>query len=294
MFAITGSTGLTGQHLVKQLKKLSMPFIEVNRDVWDLTEWKSIEDFNIMLKGVSCIFHVGAFVPMGTSRVDSDDHLNDLFDANVRSCLAIASWANQKGIPIVFLSGSTVYKHPDSDKINEDSEKVQCGLGGFYGYSKLLAENVFEHFRAKGLKVAILRASSIYGTSPSKDKLIDGFLRQLTESNAIRLDKPIDNSVNLIHAGDVANAAIKALESKAWGTYNIAGPRSYTMHEIARTCVEVKGGGGNITAIGASTSPPFKRFNLDCTKAQREFNFCPTISLLDGIHAMSNNKVLTT
>lgn len=293
MLAITGSTGLTGNHLVKQLKKLSIPFVEINREVWDLTEWKSIEDFNIILKGVSCIFHVGAFVPMGTSRTDSDFHLKNLFDANVRSCLAIASWATKKGIPIVFLSGSTVYKNPDSDNIIEDSEKVKCGLGGFYGYSKLLAENVFEHFRAKGLKVIILRASSIYGTSPTKNKLIDGFLSQLTESNTICLDKPVENSINLIHAGDVANAAINALKSKAWGTYNIAGSRSYTMYEIARACVEVKGG-GNITTIGESTNLPFKRFNLNCTKAQREFDFCSTISLLDGVHAMLNNKILTT
>lgn len=293
MLAITGSTGLTGIHLVKQLKRLNIPFVEINRDVWDLTEWKSIEDFNIILKGVSCIFHMGAFVPMGASSIDSDFHLKNLFDANVSSCLAVASWATKKDIPIVFLSGSTVYKNPDSDNIHEDCEKVKCGLGGFYGYSKLLAENIFEHFRAKGLKVIILRASSIYGTSPSKNKLIDEFLRQLTESNTIRLDKPVDNSVNLIHAADVANAAINALKYKAWGTYNVAGARSYTMHEIAKVCIEVKGG-GNISVVGDSTNLPFKRFNLNCTKAQREFNFCSTISLLDGIHAMSKSKILTT
>jgi nucleoside-diphosphate-sugar epimerase len=203
----------------------------------------------------------------------------------------LAEWAVLRMVPLVFLSGATVYKDPYAEKISEGADKVVNGFGGFYGYSKLLAENIFEHFVEKGLKIVILRPSSVYGDGLGNEKLITNYLQLASQNKQIEIDSP-DNRINLIHALDVAKAAYLAFKKEAWGVYNVAADYAPTIYELAQLSIKICGGGRVHINDNTSTEKPFFRFDLDVNKAKKTFSFVPSISLEEGLKLMKEKRTL--
>ena len=142
--AVTGANGMTGSHMVSLLKSEGFLVNSVTRNVWDLTEWKSFDEMDYIFKNVSAVFHFGAQLPNNNLTHDNLK-TKQIFDANTRSCLNLAEWAQFKGIPIIFLSSSTIYKNPNASQITEADLKVGTQFGGFYAYSKILAEDIFSY-----------------------------------------------------------------------------------------------------------------------------------------------------
>jgi nucleoside-diphosphate-sugar epimerase len=95
-----------------------------------------------------------------------------------------------------------------------------------------------------------------------------------------------ENRVNLIHAGDVASAILTALEKEASGVFNIAGPSSPTIREVALTCIEVVGQGEIQTDSGPEATAPKTRFGLSYQAAQKVFGYSPAVDLKRGIRRM--------
>jgi UDP-glucose 4-epimerase len=280
--AITGAGGMTGKHMVSLLKEKEISFVALTRSDWDICQWKSFDELDLIFRSCEAVFHFAAQLPGVSSSTSS------IFNANVRSCLNLAEWAASRVIPLVFLSGATVYKDSHKAKISEMEEKVVNGFGGFYGYSKLLAENIIEHYRSEGLKAVILRPSSIYGYGLSAEKLISKYLSLAQNGRVIELLQP-DNRINLIHAYDVARAALSAYESNCWGVFNI-GAQSYSVSDIAKMAIRISGKGEISTAGVDQVYEPFKRFDLDCSLAKVSFGFQPVIDLEEGMKLMMLRK----
>lgn len=289
--AITGGSGMVGRHLITSLVKKGIHCIATSRtepdtkdtllswEAWDLQEWKSVDELNVLFAGVSAIMHVGAAVPSPAQILSH----KTIFDSNVRSCLCLGQWALENRIPMIFLSGATVYANADREGICENADKAVQTLGGFYGFSKLLAEEVLLNLAVDGLQLCILRPSSIYGFGLHREKMISKFITQASRDGIISLQQPVDDKIDLIHASDVADAAVQALERKAQGIYNIASGTLVTVLEIAQTCVKVVGKGKVEIKAGMAERAPILRFGLNCDAARVEFGFTPKINLYDGI-----------
>tara|TARA_Y100000590_G_C15688569_1_gene1002562 strand:+ start:634 stop:1530 length:897 start_codon:yes stop_codon:yes gene_type:complete len=284
---VTGGSGMLGQHLIALLKMKGVSIVDVRRDSWDLTNWKSKEEINFLFQNVDAVFHFGAAIPSSAVPIST----KKLFDTNARSCIALAEWALGTNIPISFVSSSTVYRDPHSLNIFETDEKTAKNFGGLYGFSKLLAEQILSHYTAYGLKLVILRPSSIYGVGLGEDKLVKNFLAKAERAEVIELDSRVDaaNAVNFVHASDVAWAAMRSLENAVWGEYNIPGPKCYTIEELAQSCVKlVKKGKVVIKEEGIEDSTPFVRFDLDYTNARKVFGYEPSIDLEEGLSMILN------
>jgi UDP-glucose 4-epimerase len=286
--AVTGAAGMIGRHLVALLEFEKIDYLAITRSEWDFAEWKGFEYLDSLFQGVDVVFHFGAALP--ESGVDvGRRNTGAMFDANVRSCLNISEWSQIRNIPLVFLSGATVYQNPHGMRIHENDHKVVNGLGGFYGYTKLLAEQVIEHYTHQGLNAVILRPSSVYGYGLGNGKLIQNYLNLAASNKVISIEQPY-NRINLIHAIDVAKAALQAYKKKSWGVYNIASKESSSILEIAEAAVKVCGGG--IIDFDTQSNEGFVRFDLDCSKATHAFSFCPEIALRQGLQIMNLKQVL--
>lgn len=285
--AVTGSRGMVGQHMTALLAAEQIDHIALTRDDWDLSEWKELDELDALFPGVNAIFHIGAKLPSHSSNIKRETQL--LFDANVRSCLNLSEWAHLRGVALIFLSGATVYENAHCIDIYEDNPKVVCGFGGFYGYSKWLAEQVIQHYVEQGLNAVILRPSSVYGYGLDNAKMIQHYLDVASTGGAIRIDQPT-NRINFIHAIDVAKAALQAYEAKAWGVYNIAHPNPSSIVELAETITKVCGSG--VIELNNVSHDGFLRFNLNCTKARNAFSFSPTVSLEEGLKLMKLKQVI--
>ncbi len=297
---VTGATGMVGRPLVDTLCKAGVSVLACSRSRpnrlpatgkwvrWDLREWLDSETLSTHFGRIDAIIHAGALVPKSGIDLTSQD----LFDTNVRVCLNIGEWALEHDIPVVFISGSTVYAEfenfdlPDRPGLNEESPTSPHG-GGVYGFTKFLAEQTFENLRARGLRVCILRPSSIYGDGLPEGKMITGFLAVAANNEVIVLSPPADDRIDLVHTSDVARAAILPLEKEAWGIFNIASGEPVTVEEIARSCVRAAGAGSVTVGAEPAKRKAMTRFGLDVTRARTRLDFRPQVSLDQGLRQMA-------
>lgn len=286
---MTGGTGMVGQHVKALLDNEDIQYVDISRSHWDLVEWKTKEEIDSIFGDVDALFHIGAAVPSPLDTLETQV----LFDANVRACVVIAEWATNKQIPVVYLSGAPVYKNPHGSNIHEDDEKTTNNFGGFYGFTKYLAEQVFSHYVHAGLRLIVLRPTSIYGAGLGGDKLVSNFFQQAQNNEVIEIQAPHDNAVNFVHAADVARAMLLSLRHKAWGFYNISAAENNTIEQLANICVAHAGSGKVVLKEkGAHSLKPFLRFDLNHQKAAAAFDYVAEIPLHLGIKMLAANRYL--
>lgn len=284
--ALTGANGMTGRHMISLLKNKGIAYKAITRQEWDLTEWKSFDELDDIFGSVSAVFHFAAQLPY--SDLDGKNwQTQKIFDVNIRSCMNLAEWAKFRDIPIIFLSSAVVYKDPQASKIIETDSKVVNGLGGFYGYSKILAECVLSHLSENGLKCIILRPSSLYGYGLPSDKLVQNYINIASSNGLIKIKSP-RNKINFIHAYDVSNAALQAFTNKAWGVFNVSSREKNTILEVAEIAISISGGGSFTIMDDNKNDTAFTRFDLDSKLANESFEFEAKISLKEGMTLMKN------
>lgn len=295
--AVTGASGMLGRHLSAALGCAGFSTIPLARAklpssdwrCWDLTQWKSVEELDALFAGAEAVIHAGAAVPRSQGLTEQE-----AYDANVRATFNLGDWARRRGIPLIYVSGAIVYADPNRPGICEDAPLGWSGLGGIYGLSKLLAEDQLRRERDLGLRLAILRPSSIYGCGLGTEKIIPLFLSKALVGSAIELTEPVSDRVDLVHAADVADAVVKVMQQEAWSTFNIGAGRGTSMLELAEMCVAVAGKGTVIVkqGNGQSIRPPVSRFGLDCRSAQQSLGWTAQVGLRAGIGALLAGRVV--
>ena len=287
--AITGANGMTGSHMMGLLKSRGIPVKAITREVWNLAEWKSFDELDLIFGSVSAVFHFGAQIPNNYNYNDNWQ-TQQIFDTNIRSCLNLAEWAKLRNVAIIFLSSAVVYKNPHAIKIRETDPKVVNGIGGFYGYSKILAEGIFSYLSESGLKCIVLRPSSLYGYGLPSNKLIQNYINIASSGGLIKITGS-RNKINFIHAYDVANAALQAYINKAWGIFNISSKEKNTILEVAEIAVCIAGSGSMVVTDDNKNDTSFTRFDLDSNLANKSFGFKTKIDLKEGMMLMKNKMI---
>ena len=244
--ALTGASGMLGRYVLVALASRGISAVAASRtrpkvlepnakwQAWDLTHARTEGELEGMFPGVDAVLHVGALVP----HAGESHPLSALLKANVEATFALGRWALKKRIPFVYVSGAVVYGETNESCIREThSTTYQC-VGGAYGLTKLLAEQVLAELEAEGLRLTVLRPSSIYGAGLYSG-MIKSFLNQAAAGKTIEVKPPAEDRVDLVHAADVAEAMLQALEQEALGVYNIASEAPATIIEIAQACIRV-------------------------------------------------------
>jgi nucleoside-diphosphate-sugar epimerase len=227
-------------------------------------------------------------VPVGAMAFDK----GKMFNVNVRSCLNLGEWALARSTPVVHISGAIVYAEPDRVDIDETASTGYSVLGGFYGLTKVLAEDIFRRLKDQGLRLAIVRPSSIYGAGLPATKMLKAFLTTAARDETIELTSPVDDRIDLIHAADVATAVTGVLQAEAWETFNLASGHPSTVLEIANTCLAVTGKGRVlIRDAEEGARNPARRFFLNCKRAQKDLGWTTRVDLKHGLAALYENRV---
>ena len=292
---ITGATGMLGRHVCLALEMADARVVAVSRNsspnenicIWDLVNWLSSKELDDLFSGVQAIVHVGAMVPRHSGLIDEAR----MFDANVRACLNLGLWAVSRNVPIVHISGAIVYAEHDREGLTEDAKLGWSGVGGFYGLSKLLAEEVFESLCEKGLKLAVVRPTAIYGLGIPVGKMISNFLATAKEGGAIELYPPVHDRVDFIHASDVAHSIIAILQADAWCKFNIGSGCALSIKQLAEACVSVTGRGRIlINEDTGEARDPIVRFALNTSRAKNLLGWKPLIDIERGLRMTLNGS----
>jgi len=291
---LTGSSGMLGRHIDAALKAAGAEVVAVSRSgsngaiSWDLGDWLEMDALDEIFAGVQAVVHAGAYVqPSGL--VDQAR----MFNTNVRACFNIGEWAMSRNIPLLYISGAIVYADSCALMQKESALLGWSGLGGFYGFSKLLAEDMLIRLRQRGLKLCVLRPTSIYGHGIDGDKMVPRFLTAATKNEVIDLVLPVDDRVDIVHASDVASATLLSLERECWDTLNISSGKPVSVIELAEACVEVAGGG--CIEIKGELPLDYKalvRFSLDITRARECIGWQPRIDVHKGLSMLMRGQCI--
>ena len=282
---------MLGRHVCAALEDAGARVVPVSRNHgrasgmghWDLTNWLSLTELDELFPGVQAVVHAGAMVPQSSALISE----GPMFDANVRACVNLGLWCISRNVPVVHVSGAITYTEHDRRELDEDAPTGGSMLGGFYGLSKLLGEDAFGRLRQQGLKLAIVRPSSLYGFGLPETKMISRFLAMSSAGATIELIPPVYDRIDFVHAADVALAILAILRSEAWETFNIASGCPLSVRELAEACVSVAGR-GNIRVDQGQTPQhdPITRFALDIGRAKRRLGWQPQLDIRQGLSMM--------
>lgn len=285
---------MLGRHLRAALEGAGAHVVPVSRSgrdgtaQWDMAEWLTADSQDALFGEVQAVVHAGAIVDSAVAGSEAR-----VFDVNVRACANLAEWAISRSIPLVFISSASVYADPDSGHLSEDAPLGVNQLGGFYGITKLMAEDILGRYRPRGLRLAVVRPSSLYGYGGPASKMLYKFLGLAARGETIDLAPPVDDRVDFLHAADLSSAVVGVLESACWDTLNIASERPVSIRELALACVEATGRGSvRMQEAEPLERPPLRRFFLDATAARERLGWASTIGIHQGLEMVLSGQLV--
>ncbi len=221
MNLVTGGTGLLGSHIVEQLRRRGRPVRALVRrgadTAWLQTQGVELAEGDILdpaslgraCEGVQCIYHsaarVGDWGPwQDFVRVTIDGSVN-LFDA-----------AEKAGVPrFIHISSISAYGHVNAPGLVLD-ETAPLGVNvhrwSYYTRAKVAVEEELRRRMAAGSKVkyTVIRPSWLYGP---RDRATIARLVAMVRGGKAKLLGSGDNRLNVVYAGNVAEACILAADN---------------------------------------------------------------------------------
>src|SRR3989449_10384063 len=164
-WAISGGAGFLGLHLARRLladghdvRTLDLAPLdepELERSVEELRgDVRSARDAQTLARGADLLVHTAAALPIQASR-------DSIRSVNVGGTATVLAAAVEAGVRrVVLVSSTAVYGIPKVHPIHEDDPLVGVG---WYGESKIEAEDVTRDFGRRGLDFVIVRPKTFVG-----------------------------------------------------------------------------------------------------------------------------------
>ena len=245
---VTGATGLLGRHLVQELRQHGWSVTAIVRQGSNRRPLEQLD--------VACVV-----CDLGCDRLDSSMFENT--DVVFHAAAAVSDWAPWSYFVantvrptevvcdamvaagcrrLVHFSTVGVYGRPPHNRIvGEDFTPATLDRRNFYRRAKIESEKiVWQRQGAKQLDVTVIRPGMLYG--PGDRSMLGRIVPLLRQQRIIFLGDP-RVTLSLVHAGDVARAAVLAASSTgAIGqAYNVINPEKITQEAFFNTIATLAG-----------------------------------------------------
>jgi nucleoside-diphosphate-sugar epimerase len=249
VWAISGGAGFLGLHLARRLAAdghevrsldllpLEEPGVvahEVRGDIRDEAACRELVD------GARILVHAAAALPIRGSR-------KEIRSVNFDGTLTLLAAAAEAGVRrVVFISSTAVYGVPDKHPIEED-DPLQ-GVG-FYGESKIEAEEICRAFMRRGLECVILRPKTFIG--PERLGVFEILFDWVRDGRRIYVLGDGSNHYQLLAVEDLVDAiALAASKRAAAGeTLNIGAEEFGTVRSDLQALIAHAGSRSRVTPI---------------------------------------------
>ncbi len=231
---ITGASGFLGYHIICEALKNDLEVYAAIRKTSNINHLKDLDlkftypDYSntdslkqeISENKYDYIIHAA-----GITRARSAEEYDNI-NAGHTYNLAKAAAESKYRVKKFVLIGSLAAIGPLNTLDGIITEATEPKPVTAYGRSKLLAEEQLKSI--KGLRYTILRPTGIYGP---RDKDIFIFFKQLRNHLEPYIGR-MEQHLSLIYAGDVAQVAIKALNTGQQKAYNLSDGNHYSRYEL--------------------------------------------------------------
>ena len=227
-FLVTGSAGLVGQQVVKDLSKSHEVFSCYNKSKseygnavkMDLLNHEMIS--NVLLETEpDVVIHLGAMT--GVDLCEKEESM--AFDINTKATQTIAQQCSISNIFLVYVSTDYVF----DGNVGMYKENDATNPLGFYGKSKLLGEESIQNFSSDW---CIARTSTPFGLHPTKQSFPIWVIENLQRHKQI--DVLSDQFTSPTYVPNLSKMLIEISERHLDGMFHVAGATKISRYEMAR------------------------------------------------------------
>jgi len=294
-FLITGGAGFLGSalsnrllrqgHHVRVLDDLSTG----NPDALDPEIHFTRGDINdrpklwTLLQDIDCVYHLAARVSVPESVLFPRDYN----EVNSGGTATLMEAVRDAGTPrVVLTSSGAVYGDQEAPLMTEAMAPHPLSP---YAVSKLSAEWYVRTIGAlSGIETVILRIFNAYGPGqripPSHPPVIPNFIRQAKQNGTVIFHGDGNQTRDYVYVDDVVNALVAAATVQGMNgeVINVGSGKETSVRELARQVIDITGGKPE-EVYNPRVSSGVLRMCADISKAKRELNYVPLISLENGL-----------
>jgi UDP-glucose 4-epimerase len=290
---VTGGAGFIGYHLCHKLSQLTDDLTIYDNlssgkleNVKDNPKAKFVEGDILDVKKLcsqpkaDLIYHLAAQVVVGYSM---ENPLVD-FETNAKGTLCVLEKARKDDAKLVFASSAAVYGNPTVFPTPEE-----YGFHPFscYGLSKVVGEEYCQMYREQyGLEIVITRFANVYGLRCHG--VIHDFLNKIAKDpNKLVIIGTGMQTRDFLHVSDLVNALVTVgSEDRVNGqVYNLGIGKTTSIIELAKLILTILNLQEKtvVTTTGASWQGDVTKIWFDNSKARKELNWTPKVTLEDSI-----------
>jgi nucleoside-diphosphate-sugar epimerase len=253
LWAISGGAGFLGLHLARRLladghevRTLDLAPLddpELEGSVEELRgDVRSVRDVRRLVDGAGVLVHAAAALPIQASR-------ESIRSVNVGGTATLLAAAAEAGVRRhVLVSSTAVYGVPEVHPIYEDAPLVGVG---WYGESKIEAEEVTRDFGRRGLEFTIVRPKTFVG--PERLGVFEILFDWIRDDRRIYMLGTGENRYQLLAVEDLVDAIVLAAERRqaAGETVNVGAREFGTVRSDLQALIDHAGSSSRLTAVPA-------------------------------------------
>jgi UDP-glucose 4-epimerase len=290
---VTGGAGFIGFHLCKRLSELTSNLTIYDNlssgkmeNVRDIPKAKLVKGDILDLKKLckvekaDLIYHLAAQVVVPYSM---ENPLID-FDTNAKGTVQVLEKARKDDAKLVFASSAAVYGNPT---VFPTPESYGFHPFSCYGLSKVVGEEYCDMYKSQyGLDVTVMRFANVFGLRCHG--VIHDFLDKLAANpGKLEIIGTGLQSRDFVHISDVVDAMVTvgSEDSTNGQVYNIGSGTTTTIIDLAKLMLKILSLEKKtfVTTTGTSWQGDVTKIWFDNSKAKKELNWKPKISLEDSI-----------
>lgn len=274
---VTGASGFIGSALIESLKYLGFTVLKFDSSTGDIAEYDFLKEYQNT--DIYHIFHLAAktFIP------DSWETPFEFYKTSVLGTGNILELCRHKNISLTFVS-AYLYGIPEKFPISE-SDKVKSNNP--YAHSKYLAEELCRFYSEYyNVKVTIARPFNIYGKNQKKEFLIPHIIRQVLQSDVIRV-KDLHPKRDYIYLDDLIDGLLKTITYRnKFSIFNFGSGVEYSVQEIIEIVQKVAQTKKPIISEKCERKNEIMNVVADISKAKKELDWKPLFSFENGIREL--------
>jgi UDP-glucose 4-epimerase len=253
---VTGGAGFIGSHLVDRLitqglrprildnlSRLSHDFSQHTSQVDFIhSDIRDYSDVKRCFHNTHVVFHLAAQSHVVAAEEDPQ-YTQETTVEGTRNVLRAALECDVQRV--IFTSSREVYGDPSGIPVHEDHPLRPKNV---YGRSKLAGEEICNEFRARGLRISILRLANVYGLR-AKTGVIPLFTRTALEHRPLSLFGG-SQVLDFIWVGTVVDALLcAAFDPSPPEVFNVGSGRGTTIAELAAHIIRLAGSSSPVVTM---------------------------------------------
>ena len=293
VIVVTGAAGFLGSRVVPLLRRRSprAHVIAVVRHERSRAlvrgvdvvggDLRSARTWRRLPSSVTHVIHLAAAIPWDRRQATRPGVAIDNLAPIAHLVHESARWTDLR--QVVYGSSVSVY-HPGRLRLRESAPTQPSTV---YGAAKLAGEQLLDVLTARGLAVASLRFSSLYGVGQYPGTVLPLLVDRARRGLRLELFN-VRRVQDFLHVDDAAQATWLAYRKGAHGPFNVGSGRSVSMSALAREVLRTCGAGrGSRLVEDRRSVSDDAGIRLDIGRSRRVLGYRPRIRLRDGLKTLA-------